>query len=169
MSKDDDVLMPRLATIAGVTSSVEARVHDPVRHKAQHHHAIDVIDAAASAVVELRGVDKVFANGMRGLAPIDLSVRPGEFVTLIGPSGCGKSTLLKLIANVIAPTSGQLGWWGEGFGKVGQVGHQMGFVFQDATLMPWSRVETNVRLPLDLVGGTAGGSNVAGQCGAGPS
>jgi NitT/TauT family transport system ATP-binding protein len=104
------------------------------------------------AVVEIRGADKVFANGMRGLAPIDLSVRPGEFVTLIGPSGCGKSTLLKLMANLIAPTSGELGWWGEGFGRVGQAGHQMAFVFQEPTLMPWSRVDTNVRLPLDLAG-----------------
>jgi NitT/TauT family transport system ATP-binding protein len=111
-----------------------------------------VIDPAGPAVVELRGADKVFSNGMRGLAPIDLRVQPGEFVTLIGPSGCGKSTLLKLIANLIAPTSGGLDWWGEGFGGVGQAGHRMAFVFQEPTLMPWSRVDTNVRLPLDLAG-----------------
>jgi NitT/TauT family transport system ATP-binding protein len=115
---------------------------------------IDVIEASGPAVVELRGADKVFANGMRGLAPIDLTVHSGEFVTLIGPSGCGKSTLLKLIANLITPTSGRLGWWGEDFGQVGQAGHQMGFVFQEPTLMPWSRVATNVRLPLDLAGVT---------------
>ncbi len=96
---------------------------------------------AGAAVVELRGADKVFSNGMRGLAPIDLRVQPGEFVTLIGPSGCGKSTLLKLIANLIAPTSGDLAV---------QAGRQMAFVFQEPTLMPWSRVDTNVRLPLDL-------------------
>jgi NitT/TauT family transport system ATP-binding protein len=100
-----------------------------------------VTGATGPAVVELRGADKVFSNGMRGLAPIDLCVQPGEFVTLIGPSGCGKSTLLKLIANLIAPTSGTLGV---------QAGHQMAFVFQEPTLMPWSRVDTNVRLPLDL-------------------
>ena len=69
-----------------------------------------MIDTAGRAVVELRAADKVFSNGMRGLAPIDLAVQPGEFVTLIGPSGCGKSTLLKLMANLIAPTSGGLGW-----------------------------------------------------------
>jgi NitT/TauT family transport system ATP-binding protein len=109
-----------------------------------------VTGATGPAVVELRGADKVFSNGMRGLAPIDLCVQPGEFVTLIGPSGCGKSTLLKLIANLIAPTSGELGWWGEGFERVGQPGHQIAFVFQEPTLMPWSRVDTNVRLPLDL-------------------
>jgi NitT/TauT family transport system ATP-binding protein len=100
-----------------------------------------VTGATGPAVVELRGADKVFSNGMRGLAPIDLHLQPGEFVTLIGPSGCGKSTLLKLIANLIAPTSGGL--------RV-QAGRQMAFVFQEPTLMPWSRVDTNVRLPLDL-------------------
>jgi NitT/TauT family transport system ATP-binding protein len=87
---------------------------------------------------------------MRGLAPIDLAIAPGEFVTLIGPSGCGKSTLLKLIANLIAPTTGDIGWWGGDFAHVGDAGRQMAFVFQEPTLMPWSRVETNVRLPLDL-------------------
>jgi len=100
-----------------------------------------VIAATGPAVVELRGADKVFSNGMRGLSPIDLRVQPGEFVTLIGPSGCGKSTLLKLIANLIAPTSGALDV---------QAGRQMAFVFQEPTLMPWSRVDTNVRLPLDF-------------------
>ena len=111
---------------------------------------IEVANAAVPAVIELRSADKIFANGMRGLAPIDLCVRPGEFVTLIGPSGCGKSTLLKLMANLIAPTAGQLGWWGEGFERVGEAGHQIAFVFQEPTLMPWSRVDANVRLPLDF-------------------
>ena len=103
-------------------------------------------------VVELRGADKVFSNGMRGLAPIDLAVQPGEFVTLIGPSGCGKSTLLKLIANLLGPTAGEVAWWGENFGRVGEPGRRIAFVFQEPTLMPWSRVEANVRLPLDLAG-----------------
>jgi NitT/TauT family transport system ATP-binding protein len=103
-----------------------------------------------TAVVDLRAADKVFANGMRGLAPIDLAIAPGEFVTLIGPSGCGKSTLLKLMANLISPTAGTLGWWGGDFAAVGQAGRQMAFVFQEPTLMPWSRVDTNVRLPLDF-------------------
>ena len=108
------------------------------------------MNATDGAVVDLRAADKVFANGMRGLAPIDLAVAPGEFVTLIGPSGCGKSTLLKLMANLISPTSGTLGWWGGDFSAVGQAGRQMAFVFQEPTLMPWSRVDTNVRLPLDF-------------------
>jgi NitT/TauT family transport system ATP-binding protein len=102
------------------------------------------------AVVEILSADKVYANGARALAPINLSFFDREFITLIGPSGCGKSTLLKLIANLIEPTEGEIKWWGEGFGKVGTQGHKLSFVFQDATLMPWARVAANVRLPLDL-------------------
>ena len=48
----------------------------------------------SAPVVEVLSADKVFANGFRGLAPIELAVHGGEFVSLIGPSGCGKSTLL---------------------------------------------------------------------------
>jgi NitT/TauT family transport system ATP-binding protein len=103
-------------------------------------------------VVGVLSAEKVFANGFRGLAPIDLSVLRGEFVSLIGPSGCGKSTLLKLIANLIEPSDGRLQWWRGDFSRVGQPGRQLAFVFQDPTLMPWSRVETNVRLPLDFAG-----------------
>ena len=103
-------------------------------------------------VVEILSADKVFPNGTRALAPIDLIIAAGEFLTLIGPSGCGKSTLLKLIANLLEPTDGRLLWWSGGFDKTGTSGRALAFVFQDPTLMPWARVETNVRLPLDLAG-----------------
>ena len=59
-------------------------------------------------VVEILSADKVFPNGTRALAPIDLTIVAGEFLTLIGPSGCGKSTLLKLIANLIEPSDGRI-------------------------------------------------------------
>jgi NitT/TauT family transport system ATP-binding protein len=106
----------------------------------------------AAPVVEILSADKVFPNGTRALAPIDLTISAGEFLTLIGPSGCGKSTLLKLIANLLEPTDGRLLWWSGGFDKTGARGRSLAFVFQDPTLMPWARVETNVRLPLDLAG-----------------
>jgi NitT/TauT family transport system ATP-binding protein len=101
-------------------------------------------------VVEVLSAEKVFANGTRGLAPIDLSIADGEFLTLIGPSGCGKSTLLKLIANLIEPSDGRLLWWRGEFAQVGQEGRRFAFVFQEPTLMPWARVDANVRLPLEL-------------------
>jgi len=102
--------------------------------------------------VEVLSAEKVFSNGARGLAPIDLSIADGEFLTLIGPSGCGKSTLLKLMANLIEPSDGRLLWWRGGYDRMIATGRQVAFVFQDPTLMPWARVETNVRLPLDLAG-----------------
>ncbi|KDU96621.1 ABC transporter ATP-binding protein [Komagataeibacter rhaeticus] len=101
-------------------------------------------------IVGLWGVEKVFGNGVRALAPVNLAVQPGEFISLIGPSGCGKSTLLKVIASIHAPSAGQVRWWGRDFAHVGSAGHRMAFVFQDPTLMPWACMEDNVRLPLDL-------------------
>jgi NitT/TauT family transport system ATP-binding protein len=102
--------------------------------------------------VEVLSAEKVFANGTRGLAPIDLTIADGEFLTLIGPSGCGKSTLLKLIANLIEPSDGRLLWWRGEFDQVGQDERRFAFVFQEPTLMPWARVDANVRLPLELAG-----------------
>jgi NitT/TauT family transport system ATP-binding protein len=100
--------------------------------------------------VEVLSAEKVFSNGTRALAPINLNIADGEFLTLIGPSGCGKSTLLKLIANLIEPSDGRLLWWRGDFTRVGQEGRRFAFVFQEPTLMPWARVDANVRLPLEL-------------------
>jgi NitT/TauT family transport system ATP-binding protein len=119
--------------------------------------------AAAPPVLEILSAEKSFADGTRALAPIDLTVSAGEFITLIGPSGCGKSTLLKLIASLLEPTDGRILWWRAGSEKLGSPGRRIAFVFQDPTLMPWARVEANVRLPLDLarVGRQEGGPRVA--------
>jgi NitT/TauT family transport system ATP-binding protein len=103
-------------------------------------------------VVEVLSAEKIYPNGTRALAPVDLAIGEAEFLTLIGPSGCGKSTLLKLVANLIEPSDGRIRWWRGGFDKVGREGSRLSFVFQDPTLMPWSRVAANVRLPLDLAG-----------------
>jgi len=98
--------------------------------------------------VSLRGVTKVYDSGVMALGPLDLDVGKGEFVSLLGPSGCGKSTALRLIAGLSAPTSGTVAV----FHRAGQAraGHSIGFVFQEPTLMPWTSVRENVRLPLKL-------------------
>ena len=106
--------------------------------------------ASSPPVLEILSAEKSFADGTRALAPVDLIVSTGEFITLIGPSGCGKSTLLKLIASLLEPTDGRILWWRAGSEKLGSPGRRIAFVFQDPTLMPWARVEANVRLPLDL-------------------
>jgi NitT/TauT family transport system ATP-binding protein len=106
------------------------------------------IDASpgAGVAVSLRGVTKTYDSGVVALGPIELEVRKSEFVSLLGPSGCGKSTALRLIAGLSAPTSGAV--------RVGhhgtQAGRSIGFVFQEPTLMPWTSVRENVRLPLKL-------------------
>lgn len=101
-------------------------------------------------VLEARGVDKVYANRTVALKGADLTVRQGEFVSLLGPSGCGKSTLLRILAGLGNVTAGTLRWWEQDCDVVGSRGRKLAFVFQNATLMPWARVRKNVRLPLDL-------------------
>jgi NitT/TauT family transport system ATP-binding protein len=103
---------------------------------------------AAGLVVSLRGVTKVYDSGVAALGPIDLDVGEGEFVSLLGPSGCGKSTALRLIAGLNAPTAGSVGVSHRNGQPRG--GHSIGFVFQEPTLMPWTSVRENVRLPLKL-------------------
>jgi NitT/TauT family transport system ATP-binding protein len=102
----------------------------------------------------LRGVAKSFASGTQALAGLDLDVRPGEFVSLLGPSGCGKSTALRLIAGLSEPTAGTITRGGSrGDRSTAQSNvHDIGFVFQEPTLMPWTTVARNVDLPLRLNG-----------------
>jgi len=84
-------------------------------------------------------------------------------VTLLGPSGCGKTTLLNLIAGLVTPSHGSLSWWGDDFAATGGPGRRLGFVFQSPTLMPWARIGTNVRLPLDLAGVDRATANAQSQ------
>lgn len=94
---------------------------------------------------EARAVGRDFANGLRALDAVSLSVRDGDFVSLVGPSGCGKSTLLRLIAGLDTPTRGAIAW---PHGR--PIAGDIGVVFQEPTLMPWATVAENVRLPLRL-------------------
>jgi NitT/TauT family transport system ATP-binding protein len=77
---------------------------------------------------------------------VDLSVNAGEFISIVGPSGCGKSTLLKIASRLISPTKGAVTT------TVATQPGDVGFVFQDSTLMPWANALQNVSLPLELAG-----------------
>ncbi|MEI8714802.1 ABC transporter ATP-binding protein [Mesorhizobium sp. ISC11] len=103
---------------------------------------------AAPTLLALKGVGKVFSNGVTALSDVDLTIREGDFVSLLGPSGCGKSTALRLIAGLSTPTSGVLDWRGGGSLDRSNIG----FVFQEPTLLPWANVFDNVWLPLRLKG-----------------
>jgi NitT/TauT family transport system ATP-binding protein len=94
------------------------------------------------SLLSLNQVAKRFDNGTEALSDLSFHVEDGEFVSLLGPSGCGKSTALRLIAGLIAPDRGEITW--------NSARPEMGFVFQEPTLMPWADALTNARLPLDL-------------------
>jgi NitT/TauT family transport system ATP-binding protein len=99
------------------------------------------VPAAAPALV-FDAVSKRFPDGTQALNPTSFSVAPGEFVTVVGPSGCGKSTLLRIASGLERPTTGSV-----------TVDRQnLGYVFQDATLLQWRTVLKNVRLLAELDG-----------------
>jgi NitT/TauT family transport system ATP-binding protein len=137
--------------------------------------------AEAAPVVTLDGVVKRFASGTLALDRLDLTIRTGEFVSLLGPSGCGKSTALRLIAGLGEPSGGSISWngatsragWSAGVPPTSSAERAggtpalhtarrvnarrsdrpgIGFVFQEPTLMPWATVFRNVMLPLELDG-----------------
>jgi NitT/TauT family transport system ATP-binding protein len=92
--------------------------------------------------ISFSAVSMRFRDGTRALDGLSLRVGVGELVSLVGPSGCGKSTLLRLVAGFEKPSAG----------TVTTSGDPLGYVFQDATLLPWRTVQDNVELPAQLLG-----------------
>ncbi|WP_246734902.1 ABC transporter ATP-binding protein [Chelativorans sp. ZYF759] len=109
-------------------------------------------------VVKMRSVTKVFSNGTLALSNMSMDIGAGEFVSLLGPSGCGKSTALRIIAGLGRPSSGTIDWPSSRINSRGLPEGDVGFVFQEPTLMPWQTVFGNVFLPLRLQGKTKAGS-----------
>jgi NitT/TauT family transport system ATP-binding protein len=107
---------------------------------------------APRSIVSMRNVTKMFSNGTLALKDMSLDVKAGEFISLLGPSGCGKSTALRIIAGLGAPSSGSIDWPSSKINVRGLPEGDVGFVFQDPTLMPWASVFDNVHLPLKLKG-----------------
>ncbi len=103
-------------------------------------------------VVSMRNVNKIFSNGTLALKDMSLDVFRGEFISLLGPSGCGKSTALRIIAGLGGASSGQIDWPSSKINSRGLPEGDIGFVFQEPTLMPWQTVFGNVYLPLRLKG-----------------
>ena len=105
---------------------------------------IDLNEAERSLAPALLfdGVGKTFPDGTVALSDVTFEVRRGEFVTVVGPSGCGKSTLLRIASGLDDATAGRV-----------QVDRSnIGYVFQDATLLPWRTVQDNVELIAELHG-----------------
>ncbi len=87
-------------------------------------------------VLEFKKASKIFPDGTHALDNVSLSLSKAEFISVVGPSGCGKSTLLRIASGLDHPTSGKV--------KANRDG--LGYIFQDATLMPWRTVRANVEL-----------------------
>jgi len=97
-------------------------------------------------VLFVRNVSAIFPDGNGGLhalGSVDFPVCSREFVCVIGPSGSGKSTLLRILAGLIPPTTGEVFFEGKKQPRIG-------FVFQQANLMPWRTVRENIMLPLEI-------------------
>ena len=101
-----------------------------------------------TTLLELSDVEKRYDNGTLALERVNLKVGQHEFVSLLGPSGCGKSTALKMIAGLSTVTAGSIVW----SDSIGDHAKDISFVFQEPTLMPWTKVFENVWLPLKLKG-----------------
>ena len=115
--------------------------------------AATTLDAPKSGrrpLVSLRSISKVFSNGTVALKDFSLDIGEGEFVSLLGPSGCGKSTALRIIAGLGDASSGAVEWPRASHDASGRPEREIGFVFQEPTLMPWATVFANVWLPLRL-------------------
>lgn len=100
------------------------------------------MSSEAKALLSFNRVAVRYDTGTVALDDVSLTVRPGEFVSVVGPSGCGKSTLLRLAAGLVAPTRG----------TVERSSDHVGYVFQDPTLLPWRSVRRNVELAAELRG-----------------
>lgn len=105
--------------------------------------------SAHTPLLTLKGVGKVYSTGVVALKNVDLTIGQGEFLSLLGPSGCGKSTVLRLIAGLGEVSQGSI-MWGDDANRIAQ--NDIGFVFQEPTLMPWANVFKNIYLPLKLRG-----------------
>ncbi|PDS76196.1 ABC transporter ATP-binding protein [Rhizobium sp. L43] len=103
-------------------------------------------------LVVMQAVSKVFSSGTTALSGMSLTVESGEFISLLGPSGCGKSTALRIIAGLGDITAGKIDWPSSRINAKGLPEGDIGFVFQEPTLMPWKTVSGNVYLPLKLRG-----------------
>jgi NitT/TauT family transport system ATP-binding protein len=113
-----------------------------------------VTDASETkdAHIEVKGLSKVFDTGagaMKALDNVDLTVRKGEFVSILGPSGCGKSTLLMILAGLVSSSSGTVAVSGN---EVLRSLTDVGIVFQRDLLFDWRTIIENVMLQADVRG-----------------
>jgi NitT/TauT family transport system ATP-binding protein len=128
------------ATVIAEDSKGKTRVD--VHHSARGRPDDGRGAPGARWALEFREVTKTFPDGTQALMPVSFGLAPGEFISIVGPSGCGKSTLLRLASGLAAPSTG----------AIFVDSNHLGYVFQDASLLPWRTVCGNVELFAQLRG-----------------
>jgi len=120
--------------------------------------AISTIDPAAepwaATGIDIQGLSKEFTLGRKtvtALADTNLGTKENSFLSLLGPSGCGKSTVLRILAGLETPTAGRALINGSSTNEI-QRNHELGIAFQEAALLPWRTVTSNIQLPLEVAG-----------------
>lgn len=111
-------------------------------------------NAAATPIVSIKSVNRRFKTPtgqiVTALQDVNLEIYPGEFISIIGPSGCGKSTLLRIVADLLAPSDGQVKVNGKTPHEA-RLARDYGMVFQQAVLYDWRTVIKNIELPLEIM------------------
>jgi len=102
--------------------------------------------------IKIHSIKKIFGSGedqVHAFGPADISIKSGEFISILGPSGCGKSTLMLMMAGLLRSSSGSISFDNQ---IVSEPKTDIGIMFQDNTLVPWRTVEGNIKLQLELRG-----------------
>ena len=109
-------------------------------------------------IIELKDVVVHYNDikiGLKAVAGVSMSIKQGEFVSLVGPSACGKSTILKIISDTLnestSKVEGEISIMGKSQVEAREQ-RKVGFVFQKPTLLQWRNVAGNIALPLEIIG-----------------
>jgi len=136
-----------------MTTESEQHVAPPLARR-PHATSDPVADPGSASGLNIQGLSKTFTLGRKSVQALEstyLGTTKGSFLSLLGPSGCGKSTILRILAGLETPTSGEALVNGMSTFEL-QRAHQLGIAFQDAALLPWRSVASNIRVPLEVAG-----------------